>query len=101
MFLVRSETYAINRAAITIQDEIDSKGWDDANHTVLWESAYSILPHAANLSKIFWPSRERDRNIWPVANFYGAYIKSGMSRHLNHERFATVSNTSMSAYTTG
>jgi hypothetical protein len=57
MFMVRSETYAVNRAALAINAQV-AKDWDNANHAVLWEAAYSILAHSANLSKIFWPSAD-------------------------------------------
>jgi hypothetical protein len=55
MFLIRSETYAVNRAALAISAEV-AKDWDEASHPILREAAYSILTHSANLSKIFWPS---------------------------------------------
>jgi hypothetical protein len=56
MFLIRSETHAVNRASLLIQRELAS-GFDDADPDVLWEAVYSVLSHSANLSKIFWPPR--------------------------------------------
>jgi hypothetical protein len=35
-FLIRSETFAVNRAALAIEAVVDSKSWDEVNHTLLW-----------------------------------------------------------------
>lgn len=62
-FIVRNETFAVNRAALLIQAELD-KGWQDTDHQVMWEAASSVLSHSANLSKVFWPPKARsDKKI--------------------------------------
>lgn len=55
IFMIRSETYAVNRAALVIQSEVD-RDFADLDHPVVWEAAYSVLMHSGNLSKIFWPA---------------------------------------------
>lgn len=53
-FVIRNETYAVNFSALNLQKELD-RGFECADHTIMWESVSSILTHSANLSKIFWP----------------------------------------------
>jgi hypothetical protein len=55
VFVIKSETYAVNHAALKIQREFDD-GFDDLDHTVTWEAVYAILTHSATLSRIFWPA---------------------------------------------
>jgi hypothetical protein len=54
IFVVRTETFSVNRAALILDCEL-KKGLDDSDATEVWEAVYSILSHSANLSKIFWP----------------------------------------------
>lgn len=55
MFVIKTETYAVNHAALKIQRELDGE-WDDLDHTVTWEAVHGVLTHSATLSRIFWPA---------------------------------------------
>ena len=56
--IVRSETYAVNHAALRIQPELDGE-WGNLDHTVTWDAVYGVLTHSAMLSRIFWPTPRR------------------------------------------